>query len=303
MTLQQALRQYEDFAVDLRRSTASVMRSQLRTFRVLTGVRDVRKIQPRTFQQFRHAALQKGLSPSTANSVCRVVMTILRHLGPPSQCGHGIGYLKSVPYPGRRLKERPAPKWTPTLDQLSRVVDASRYATWPRLGMPPSRFWRVVFCAFYNTGLRRSDVLFRLSWECIDLEDGTITLTAEKTGKQHRIPVNETLRKHLELLPNRVGVLFPVPRSAKRFNIELGRLARFAAVPKITPQCLRRMAGTAAETISPGAGALLLGHSLSSKVTYQSYVQQATVLRPVLDSFPQPDALLRETTETQLLLF
>ena len=48
-----------------------------------------------------------------------------------------------------------------------------------------------------NTGMRRGEIL-NLKWDQVDLADGYITVTKTKSGKQRKIPINETVRNVFE---------------------------------------------------------------------------------------------------------
>ena len=54
-----------------------------------------------------------------------------------------------------------------------------------------------------NTGMRRSEIL-KLRWDQVDLKHGFILLEVTKSGARREIPINETLRETLEVLPRHI---------------------------------------------------------------------------------------------------
>ncbi len=304
MTLQDALASYSEWALDLSISSRRALASQVRAYVRHSGVEDVRNITPQTFSVYRRNAQNEGYSPATINSTCRGVTTILRYLGPP-QAGspHGIGYLDSVPYSGRKMKERRSPKWSPSLTQLSSLYEACGVATWPnRGGIRPQTWWRSFLVTAYNTAFRKADLL-RLPWTSVDFDERLITLTANKTGKTHLVPMNGTLERHLRWMWRERVCVFCAPKSNKVFAAQLSLISATAGIPSVTPQAIRRRACTELEKVQTGAGSLLLGHSLKQAVTYESYAQQAEVLGPAMENLPQPEAFAARDSAAQLFLF
>jgi len=157
--------------------------------------------------------------------------------------------------------------------------------------------------AAYNTGLRRDDLFFRLSWQNVDFDGSAITITAGKTGKTHALPINAVLERHLRWMWADCDRVFPIGQSRHLVARELGRISSAAGVPRVTPQAIRRLACTQLEIAQPGAGGLMLGHTLKSSVTYQSYAEQVRVLRPAVDALEQPAEFSRSDLAAQLYLF
>jgi integrase len=143
----------------------------------------------------------------------------------------------------------------------------------------------------YNTGLRLSD-LVQLTWHDCDLNRRVIKTQASKTGKLHHLPINDLLFSHLDALPrHHRRVLAITDGAASYVGKKLHELCALAGCEPITAQMIRRRAACEFERVHPGAGALLLGHTLSgpTRVTWSHYIDPLdVVLRPASQKIPQP---------------
>src|SRR5262249_46342844 len=69
-----------------------------------------------------------------------------------------------------------------------------------------------IVIAALNTGMRLGEIL-SLTWSNVNLENGFIVITAEKSksGRLRRIPINSVLRAVLVALPKTHELVFPSP--------------------------------------------------------------------------------------------
>lgn len=248
------------------------------------------------FARFRDDLTQAGLRPVSIEGKVANMMTILRHIGPKSnRTPHARGLIREVPWPGRAIRHSAAPKPPVPLEHLSLLYEHASLMGHAPKGFPRAEFLRLWLATAYNTGLRFGD-LSRLAWHMIDLDKRTIEIKASKTGKLHLLPINDVLHWHLVNAP-RVGELVaPVP-SRHHFRREVHELCRCLELAIVTPQAIRRTAATEFERVHPGAGALLLGHTLpSARVTWDHYIGALdAVLRPASEKITQPAAFVAAT--------
>lgn len=293
LTLEKALTLYLAYAIDLSPRTARNLRERVRLWRRLGGPDDCRSITADSFQEFRRAALAVALKPHTIETAVNAIKTLLRHLGPQGDgVPHGLGMLKSVPFTGRRLKTASEPRPPATFEQLDEIYRHARCMTYPRVrDIRAADWWRAFLVLAYNTGLRVSDLVYKLSWDHVRWEQRVIELRAGKTGLYHRIPINDTLARHLETIRRDTGpVLGLQAKQTTHLLKHLREACESCGVPYFTPHAVRRLAGTEFEKTHPGTGALLLGHSLHRGMTFGHYVAAEAILRPAADKLPQPEA-------------
>jgi integrase len=173
---------------------------------------------------WRQRARQFGLSPRTIESVIQTVAALCKQAGAPIEIG-------------RKLKFIPSPPDTPTLEEFDRVVTIAPH-------------WHRRWLAFaYATGLRLGDIE-----QQSPNRPETVDVRATKTRKRHVIPIPEPVRRLLD------GSSLRRPR--RRLRRELYGLCDKAGVRHIGPQQIRALSATEWERARPGAGAVILGHSL-----------------------------------------
>lgn len=215
----------EDFAVDVAESTRKTYRGDLKHFAHVTGDPDVAEINSETFARYRKAALAQPLKPSTIEARITSVGTILGYACNDRQL------IPAVPSRGRRLKLKLKPPSVPTVEQLGAVYNAADCAVWPvGFHVPPEVFWRCWIATGYFTGLRLGDLMFNLRWE--HLQENGIFITAQKTGKDHAIPVHPVLRRHLAQIHTTSGDgrVFPINTCKKQILREMHRMSKAAGV-------------------------------------------------------------------------
>jgi integrase len=73
----------------------------------------------------------------------------------------------------------------------------------PMLINPCEHHLRPIEVTALNTGMRKGEIL-ALKWEQVDLRHGFIFLTDTKNNERRDIPINQTLRDTLEILPRHI---------------------------------------------------------------------------------------------------
>ncbi len=135
-------------------------------------------------------------------------------------------------------------------------------------GALPDEHWPLVAVALH-TGLRRSEQL-NLRWEHVDFTTGIITVPRSKSGETRRVPMNDTVRELLRVLPSRLKRQWVFPSATGETPIDgqnfvnrvfLKALAK-ARIEDFSWHCLRHsfasrlvMAGVDLRTVQE-----LLGH-------------------------------------------
>ncbi len=287
LTVRQASnRFYLPSAPDLASRTVQKLRHQWNCWERHTANPVIDLVTTGTFVRFRTSALAVPLSPATIEAVVGDVLTVLR-------CCRAAGVLAAVPLAGRRLKRSQPVPIQPDLSALGDMYRNCRVAKWPILRHCSCQdFWRAWLIASYTLGLRLGDLMFRLTWNAVNCD--SVTIRAGKTGKLHILPLHPVLKRHLNLIHDNGGSgdgrVFPVSKSPHLVRRELRRISQAAGVPKVTPQQLRRLAGTQYERAHGGAGPLLLGHTLAGASAF--YIDVPSVLRAASDRLEIPQEWL-----------
>jgi integrase len=214
-------------------------------------------ISAETVAEWRHNAKAHGLSVRTIESVISGVVSLLKHGGIELSAG-------------RKLRFVPSPPDVPTLEEFDRLIVAAGV-------------WHRRWLAFaYATGLRLGDI----EQQSPD-RPSEIDVRATKTRKRHVIPIPEPVRRLLD------GASLNRPR--RRLRKELYSLCDRANVRHIGPQQIRALSATEWERSRPGAGAVILGHSLPgwSAATHY-YLDPSQQLRLALPAFRLPPSLLTD---------
>jgi len=88
--------------------------------------------------------------------------------------------------------------------------------------------WRSLIVFGLYLGQRLGDTA-RLNWANLDLEQGVVRLTTQKTGAQLTIPIAEPLRAHISTLPPPEDVAAPLHPHARELVDRHGRVAGLSA--------------------------------------------------------------------------
>jgi len=118
-------------------------------------------------------------------------------------------------------RNRVTRKKTVTTDQLRTIMSV---LSGPECSLEPCWFWKLVVKFLYFTGVRRRQ-LVSITWGDVDLDQGTIHLSAEgeKTGRSRDIPIHqalfEDLTEYRDLMKGRFPAFFKP--EAQLFNVTL----------------------------------------------------------------------------------
>lgn len=258
-------------------------RHRINRWELHSGNPKVRDVSTETLRIYRVDCRACGLAPDTIESDLRTVMLCLRMAA-------RLGVIQAAPWPGTPLTKRSAPRWVPSLDDVGKAYRHCDVARWP-LHCPPGDFWRAFLVLGLWSGLRRSDLLFRLRRQ--DVTSEAIRCAAGKTGRMHIFPGSPVVSRHVEVLPEGERV-FQVGKSLQQVRRELNRISEAARVePAIQPQALRRASITSWEETATGAGRVI--HGERAGVTDRHYLAGRTpprILVDAADNFRWPDAML-----------
>lgn len=257
-TLQQL---YFQEAPDLKPSSLKRAKCELNRWLKNGGPSDAASVSKSAFAAFRAGSTH--LSAVSLESTINEVMRLIRF-------AHSEGLIQSVPSLGRRLRRRRKVKYIPPVDHLGllyRVLDAEL---------------RRFVALGYTTGLRFSDLL-SLRHENLERERSLIRVVAQKTGKPQTLPLLPCVLETID--PETVvGPLFSLPSWDVRRGLARG--CKKLGIPIVTPQGIRRTAANAYEHARPGAGTVLLGHSISGASGF--YLDVPQILTQAAGAIPIP---------------
>lgn len=199
------------------------------------------------------------LAPRTIESAVSTVRQLLKF-------AHEEDFVLAVPSAGRRLRCPVKVKYVPPVSDIGRLYQVCGIAKWRSWS-----WWKRFIVLSYTTGLRLSDLL-RL--ERANVGDDAITIVAAKTGKLQVLPLLPCAAREVQNCTSR---LLPCSKAIELIRRELRTFCRVAGMPTITPHAIRRCAANAYEAARPGAGALLLGHSLEGATA--NYIQVPQLLQ------------------------
>lgn len=223
---------------------------------------------------------RRPMKQSTVTETAKKIQTILRSIGPrDAKHPHSPALLETVPTmaPARRLaggkKQETKSGRNLTDEQLGAIYDACSVATWPEAW--PVLQWRTFIVATSLIAARAGDSS-TLQPSAITLEPevpidghtathefGWVRFEADKTEKQHVIPLPPSLSSHVrELLRRRGGQLYQWRNYRQRpFDRQWKAIVAQAGLPDVTRKDLRSTANNRWNAVQDGLGDWLLGHS------------------------------------------
>jgi integrase len=286
--------------------TLRTSRHRINCWERLVPACSVSEITRQHFDTMRSGMLAAGYSTASIESLVSVARTIIK------ACVED-GILSGCPSVGKRLKARAKPRWTPEVADLSRIYRTVHRTTWPVRRVPAGgwtgtacadnggfvrsfsadHWWRTFFACGYFLGLRKGDLL-DLRWA--DIKSDRIIRTMAKTEYAVELPIHDTLRCHLDLMPRDSERVFgPRGKSNKQLQRELHLMADAAGIGRFTMQGLRRLSARCFETARAGAGCCILGHRIRGAAA--SYLDGYRILSDALPSLAVPDAMKPKSAE------
>jgi integrase len=175
--------------------------------------------------------------------------------------------------PCGKLRRIKIPRTTPRAwfhSDIRRLIAAGEATTRPR-------FWRSLFLAYYETGLRISDLL---SIERPWLQGGAFCIVQRKTQRTIKKVLSPDTLADIDAMmgTRRTGLIWPLWCCRRQFFRHLRKVIDAAKLPG-SSRWLRRAAASYAERDRPGTAWLVLGHA-----------------RPGLDREAYIDPLIAEPT-------
>lgn len=268
---------------------------ELRLWERHTSDPEIEVISPDTFNSFREAMAAEKYVPQTIEVAIGTYIAILRGLA-------NLGLSNNIPLTGAKLRVITQPPDVPAIEDLSRAYEFADYG--PLKSSRDGRYWRAFFATLYFTAFRLRD-MFNVRWDQFGRD--AVSISANKTGKIHRIPLHPVLRRVFNEYRTDNKRARPFTLEKCQLYRELRRICSAAKVPLITPQAVRRLSANQYEMAHGGAGMLILGQPLPGATRFYldvpAILRAASVKIAVPESMMTPDDRRRiNDRESQLLL-
>lgn len=235
------------------------------------GEYEITKINSMLIEKYKKKRLEEGAKKSTVNRESSCLRLIF-------QKAIGWGYLTENPMKGLK-------PFSEKDNYMERVLspEEEKRLLENCASKPVKDF--IVFGL--NTGMRMGEIL-SLEWKNVFLEQRAILVTMTKSGKNRKIPINDTLYSLLTRLhdngKNGNGRIFPYTNVYWSFK----KAARLASIPEVRLHDLRHTFAT--RLIEPGVDIItvrdLLGHSHST-VTERYTHPNESLKRVAVESLTQ----------------
>jgi integrase len=112
-----------------------------------------------------------------------------------------VAHVKALAVPNHRLRFL-------SQDEIARLLDVA-----------DAEFKPLLITALH-TGMRRGE-LFSLTWPDVDFKHGLVRVIQSKSGKSRDIPMNETLRETLQVLPRRIDSAYVFPGKGGKAMVDI----------------------------------------------------------------------------------
>lgn len=241
-----------------------------------------------TLAEFRFALITDGLARATANSYVQHLVALWNY-------AWRRGYVSTGP----TIKDLPEIHREPVafdVDQIGRILEATRVAKYDIAGIPANMWWRALFLVLYDTGWRVGAAM-SVQWSDVRPGDQTVMVRGEnqKSLKDSRKPVsNEAITALLAIQEPRRRLVWPWDRHPGYFWTKAREIFLAANIPddrRFRMHCFRKTHGTlVAARLGDHAAADSLQHS--SVQTFRRHYRDASKIdgQNVLDALPRPKA-------------
>jgi integrase len=140
--------------------------------------RPLTSLTPRQVQGFIEARAKSGLSAGTVQASGNVIRTVLNRARRQGLVTVNVAEAVDLP------KSDPVERGSFTPAEVKLLVDAAEGE------------WKTLIMLAYYSGARLRDCC-GMTWESVDLANGTLTFTQGKTGKPVTVPIHPALEAHL----------------------------------------------------------------------------------------------------------
>jgi len=279
--------------------TAESYEVSLRRWALITGDPPLSEITTPILSRFRDClaklrgrAAHLPMSPNRIRSILRHVQTVLDKAGPSGpRHRDAADILAKVPWVRPPKEELGEPRFV-TDAELQAAYNASTAMDVPKIpGFKAPAWWRALIVTTYNLGLRHR-TLFELRMEHIDWGRNRMAIPPGrlKSCRLLVLPMNETVREHLQAIRTDREMVFPWPMKDNRFYHYWHKLLDAAGIPsesRFGLHALRKTLATQLWALAPQAATLALGHAAAS-TTMKHYVNANGILADAMKKLPQP---------------
>lgn len=286
---------YAAWSPDLAEATAQRYANDLLRWRMRITDPPVQDVTTETYSRFRAASAAAGDSPDTTETTLQTVRQVMR-------CAFAHGLIDTLPDPGKARRRNRRPPRPATCEELRKLWNAADAMSWPITDtwMLPAPWWRAWLSLAYWTGLRLTDLTWRLSMEHVRTD--SIQYAAGKTKCEHAFPLTDRLRwivQQCRARPYQPSLLH-CARSANLLRKHLRRLCDVAGIRKLTPKHFRQACVTEWTKADSRAGELMHGCGMPGVLRH--YINPLDILAAAAPkvAWPFPDAA---TSSRQLTLF
>jgi len=153
------------------------------------GCLPLRRFTTLVVEQYQTDLISKGLKPASVNKNVSIIKAMIHKAVDwemvEEETLKRVRNVKQLPENNRRLRYL-------SQEECQRLINSCDIHLQP-----------IVITAL-NTGMRKGEIL-KLKWDNVDLNHGFILLDDTKNGERREIPINDTLRNTLQVLPRYVN--------------------------------------------------------------------------------------------------
>lgn len=269
----------------------------------LTGDLPLSKIDREQIVAYRDGLVARGLAPATVNKCWRELRSMFLWAADED-------VIPKAPQVSRRMKSKlvkqPAKiqRETLTIDEVTRLYKACKKATYPAGGeIPAPKLWRTAIVLWWFYGARTLDVIGKLSWENVQVNDRLLRFAAQKTGKLQGLPLTDLVIEHLKSIKRNSNLVFPGFKTKGCFLQEKqvwkngyyatwrGEIQTEAGMSEVKIKHFRETMITRNNGIEASLGNWIAGHYMPG-VSAQHYDLPTQRIRDAIERTPVPECFL-----------